>query len=140
MGQVIADKKKARARIQALQNRRMKAEELHTWAGVLAALGAIGWLMWESVRWLQSGVWEPYRTSFLAPLFDQQWLLSPQSWLGLHKLVIWFLKLPVFLSVPAIIFCGGWCIYALVANDCDERIEKLRKESDFVIEDDSDDV
>lgn len=70
--------------------------------GLLVGAGAIllagsGLLAYQTVLWLQDGVWTAYPIMmvfdfvFQGSIF-QVWLDSPESWLGLHQLVLWCLE------------------------------------------------
>lgn len=73
--------------------------------GGIILLAGIGLLSYQSFLWLQSGVWTEYplltvfnfifeNTSF------HQWMLNPESWIGMQKLFLWFLEsIPVSLAL-----------------------------------------
>ncbi len=71
-------------------------------SGVLAiALGLAGYLFWigsgawHLVLWLRNGVWPRSMTLIeallvlVSPSRFADWLISPDSWIGLHEIVGW---------------------------------------------------
>ncbi len=60
-------------------------------------LAGTGLLAYQTVLWLQDGAWTAYP---IRVVFDfvfqgsiiQAWIVSPESWLGLHQLVLWGLE------------------------------------------------
>jgi hypothetical protein len=93
--------------------------------GSIVLLAGIGFLSYQSLLWLQSGVWTEYPLlSVFNFLFENtalhQWIIKPESWVGMQKLVLWVLEsTPVSLAlmVPglSIIIMAIWVlIMALV--------------------------
>ena len=73
--------------------------------GVIILLAGIVLLSYQSLLWLQTGVWTEY---FLLETFNflfentilHQWIISPESWIGMQKLFLWFLEsIPVSLAL-----------------------------------------
>ena len=73
--------------------------------GVIILLAGISLLGYQTLLWLQTGVWTEY---FLLEIFNflfentilQQWIISPESWIGMQKLFLWFLEsTPVSLAL-----------------------------------------
>ena len=73
--------------------------------GVMILLSGIGLLGYQTLLWLQTGVWTEY---FLLAVFNflfentllHQWIISPESWIGMQKLFLWFLEsIPVWLAL-----------------------------------------
>ncbi len=93
----------------------------------LAVLAGFGILGYQGVLWLQEGEWTglPLRVLFEA-LFENTalhgWLMHPESWIGLQKLVAWMLEnipLSAALIVPGLIvgfFSAGLMTTALAVR------------------------
>ena len=92
--------------------------------GSLILLAGIGLLSYQSLLWLQSGVWTEYPIlTVFTFLFENtalhQWIINPESWVGMQKLFLWILEsIPVSLAlmVPGFsitIMAGGVLIMAL---------------------------
>ena len=69
--------------------------------GSVILLAGIGLLSYQSLLWLQSGVWTEYPLlSVFTFLFENtalhQWIMNPESWVGMQKLFSWILE-----SIPA---------------------------------------
>lgn len=68
-------------------------------------LSGVGLLGYQSVMWLQDGVWNPLAMMLVFEfLFEGTvlgtWMQSPESWLGLHQLVEWILiNTPISLAL-----------------------------------------
>jgi hypothetical protein len=93
--------------------------------GSMILLTGIGLLSYQSLLWLQSGVWIEYPLlSVFTFLFENtalhQWIINPESWVGIQKLFLWVLEsIPVSLAlmIPGLsitIMAGGVLIMALV--------------------------
>jgi len=73
--------------------------------GIMFMIAGIGLLSYQSLLWLQTGVWTEYPLlAIFNFLFEntalQQWIISPESWIGMQKLFLWFLKsIPVSLAL-----------------------------------------
>ena len=73
--------------------------------GVLILWAGIGLLGYQTLLWLQTGVWTEYPLlvifNFLFEnTFLQKWVISPESWIGMQKLFLWFLEsIPVWLAL-----------------------------------------
>ena len=73
--------------------------------GIMFMIAGIGLLSYQSLLWLQTGVWTEYPLlAIFNFLFEntvlQQWMISPESWIGMQKLFLWFLKsIPVSLAL-----------------------------------------
>jgi hypothetical protein len=52
---------------------------------------------WDSYIWLKRGIWPAYTIETVLLEINPDWLLSPQNWLGLHKLVSAISFFPVFI-------------------------------------------
>ena len=69
--------------------------------GLIILLAGIGLLGYQSLLWLQTGVWTGYPLlTIFNFLFENtilhQWIINPESWIGMQKLFLWVLE-----SVPA---------------------------------------
>jgi len=93
--------------------------------GGMILLAGIGLLSYQSLLWLQSGVWTEYPLlAVFNFLFENtalhQWIVNPESWIGMQKMLLWILEsIPVSLAlmVPGFsitIMAGGILIAALV--------------------------
>lgn len=73
--------------------------------GGLVLLAGIGLLAYQSILWLQNGVWTEYPLlTVFNFLFENtplhQWLVDPDSWMGMQKLFLWILEsIPVSLAL-----------------------------------------
>ena len=83
-------------------------------AGILLSIGlfgdlilliGLGVLAYQCFLWLQNGVWTEYDLfSVFNYIFENtefhQWMINPESWFGMQKLLIWFLEtIPVSLAL-----------------------------------------
>ena len=83
-------------------------------AGILLSIGlfgdmilliGLGVLAYQCFLWLQNGVWTEYDLfSVFNYVFENtevhQWMINPESWIGMQKLLIWFLEaIPVSLAL-----------------------------------------
>lgn len=93
--------------------------------GGMILLAGIGLLSYQSLLWLQSGVWTEYpMLTVFNFLFENtplhQWIVNPESWIGMQKLLLWVLEsMPISLAlmVPGFsitIMASGTLIAALV--------------------------
>ncbi len=89
---------------------------LVVWFGV----GATATLLFarDVYWWAQSGIWEPYRGWRLVEDGEgafAQWALAPDSWLGIHQLVVFVvLDRPLSLAPLLIMILAIWLTYALM--------------------------
>ena len=80
-----------------------------------SGLGLVAWggfSVYVSVRsWWQTGVW-CHQTGWelvqFFPVGSQRWLVEPDSWLGMHEIISWFLNIP--LGIPLIVAGGATMI------------------------------
>ncbi len=104
------------------------------WDGVYAYLSKyifipVGWVICVSgpfllcgqiFYWLYSGVWKSYVlldvTANIMPLSLVNWLIEPESWQGLHKIIFFILKIPLFLGLTII----GFLVYRLAEMKWDD--------------------
>ena len=68
-------------------------------------IAGMGLLSYQSFIWLQSGVWNEYpMLTVFNFIFENtaihQWLMNPESWIGIQKLLLWLLETtPVSLAL-----------------------------------------
>jgi hypothetical protein len=73
--------------------------------GVMVFMIGFSLLSYQSILWLQNGVWTEYPLVVIFNfLFDntafQLWMTQPESWVGLQKLFSWFLEsVPISLAL-----------------------------------------
>ncbi len=78
--------------------------------GGMIVIAGIGLLSYQSFLWLQSGVWTEYpMLAVFNFLFENtplhQWIINPESWVGMQKLILWFLEtipVSIALMVPGV--------------------------------------
>lgn len=83
--------------------------------GALVFASGVAVLGWQSFVWLQEGAWNALPMMAVFEFFLEgtplhQWLLDPQSWMGLHQLIHWSLEnIPVslVLIIDGIGFMAG---------------------------------
>jgi hypothetical protein len=53
------------------------------------------------VQWLQTAHWQPLTINGALASWSttRNWLAHPSSWLGLHRVVVWAMRTPIFLIV-----------------------------------------
>ena len=61
----------------------------------------VGFAGYAGVQWLQTAHWQPLTINEALATWPttRNWIAHPHSWLGLHRLVMWTLRAPVFLVV-----------------------------------------
>ena len=67
---------------------------------VLSFLIAVAIWAYQSFVWLQTGLWPEYPLYKLVfwifgTSLAGTWLLEPRSWIGAHRVVTWFLFIPI---------------------------------------------
>ena len=73
--------------------------------GGIILIAGMGLLSYQSFIWLQSGVWNEYpMLTVFNFIFENtaihQWLMNPESWIGIQKLLLWLLETtPVSLAL-----------------------------------------
>jgi hypothetical protein len=89
----------------------MSMARLQRWSAVLARavslavlLVGIGFAAYAGVQWLQTAHWQPLTVNgaLASSPGTREWIGHPRSWLGLHRVVSWFLRVPIFLLVTAL--------------------------------------
>jgi hypothetical protein len=108
----------------------------------LGTMSSVCVLWFEALRWLQSGHWPGWSLGgSLAPYIGDTspfgaWLLDPQSWYGLHSVVLWLLKLPL----PLWLFVSGLVLSSVFVKIEEEMVaahkvkERKRRASDEEIQ------
>ena len=73
--------------------------------GDMILLTGFGVLVYQCFLWLQNGVWTEYDLyTIFNYVFENtevhQWMINPESWIGIQKLLIWVLEaIPVSLAL-----------------------------------------
>ena len=104
--------------------------------GVMIFMTGLGLFSYQAMLWLQDGTWTEFPLFVVFNfLFENtalhQWMLHPESWLGLQKLFTWFLEsipLSMALMIPGLsiaLFMAGTLVVALTY-----RFYKLRNRND----------
>jgi hypothetical protein len=104
--------------------------------GLMIFITGLALFSYQAMLWLQNGTWIEYPLFVVFNfLFDNtalhQWMIHPESWLGLQKLFSWFLEsipLSMALMIPGIsivLFMSGTLVIALTF-----RFYKLRNRND----------
>jgi hypothetical protein len=67
-------------------------------------LVGIGLTVYACVQWLQTAHWQPLTVDGALTSWPQtrEWVAHPRSWLGLHRVVVWVLRVPVFVVVTVL--------------------------------------
>jgi len=83
-------------------------ERARTWSvaairaiGFATFLAGVGLVVLAAVRWLQTAHWAPLTVNGLLDHWPstRSWVDHPRSWQGLHRLVSWTLRVPLFIIV-----------------------------------------
>ncbi len=80
---------------------------IYLWgASFLLSLVGVGFLIADCLFWLESGTWRAKETDLLFKWLPElkAWVATPDSWLGLHTVVAFILKLPWTLFLPVLTF------------------------------------
>ena len=64
-------------------------------------VAGIGMAAYAGVQWMQTAHWQPLTVDGALARWPttRTWLAHPNSWYGLHRIVVWTLRVPVFLIV-----------------------------------------
>jgi hypothetical protein len=68
----------------------------------LAVVSAgVGLTVYAGVQWLQTAHWQPLTINGVLASWPttREWIAHPHSWVGLHRVVVWVLRVPVYLIV-----------------------------------------
>jgi hypothetical protein len=72
--------------------------------GFAVFLAGIGLIGLAAVRWLQTAHWGPLTVNGVLDHWPatRSWVAHPRSWQGLHRIVSWTLRVPVFIIVTLV--------------------------------------
>jgi hypothetical protein len=104
--------------------------------GLMIFMIGLGLFSYQAMLWLQNGTWTEFPLFVVFNfLFENtalhQWMVHPESWLGLQKTLLWFLQsipLSMALMIPGIsiaLFMAGTLVIALTY-----RFYQLRNRND----------
>ena len=104
--------------------------------GLMIFMIGLGLFSYQAMLWLQNGTWTEFPLFVVFNfLFEntalQQWIVHPESWLGLQKMFSWFLEsipLSMALMIPGFsiaLFMAGTLVIALTY-----RFYQLRNRND----------
>jgi len=90
----------------------------------LVAVGGFGLLAYQVLLWLMEGVWTAFPVMrVFSALFENtalhHWVVQPESWFGLQKLVLWLLEntpLSLALIVPGVLAALATAGFMLAAT------------------------
>jgi ABC-type cobalamin transport system permease subunit len=70
-------------------------------SGLVVFLAGTVLAAYAGVQWLQTAHWQPLTINgaLASSPMTRDWIAHPHSWLGLHQVVVWTLRVPVFLIV-----------------------------------------
>jgi hypothetical protein len=112
-----------------------------TFGGLALVLGVFGFviLSHESVNWLQSGTWNP-PTVFaelknLLPAAFHRWLVQPNEWIGVWKIVKAVFSSPAWIVYP-ILALPLWAISAAARFEAEWNAKQLWREDESMKGDD----
>jgi hypothetical protein len=80
--------------------RRLSAILLRVFSLAVFSAG-LGFAGYAGVQWLQTAHWQPLTVNGALAIWPttRNWIAHPYSWLGLHRVVVWTLHVPVFVLV-----------------------------------------
>jgi hypothetical protein len=104
--------------------------------GLMIFMTGLALFSYQAILWLQNGTWTEYPLFVVFNfLFENtalhQWMVHPESWMGLQKMFSWFLEsipLSMALMIPGIsiaLFMAGTLVIALTY-----RFYQLRNRND----------
>jgi hypothetical protein len=69
--------------------------------GLVVLSAGLGLAGYAGVRWLQTAHWQPLTINGALAIWPttRNWVAHPRSWVGLHRVVVWTLRVPVYLIV-----------------------------------------
>jgi hypothetical protein len=87
-----------------------------------AVLAAIGLLGYQVVTWLRTAEWVSFPVQLawdwaMAGSAHDRWLRDPHAWIGLHKVVVGILRVPL----PAGLFVLAWLFSLAWQSDSQSR-------------------
>ena len=67
-------------------------------AGFAVFLAGAGLVAYACVQWLQTAQWHPLTVGGALDswLTTRNWIAHPQSWRGLHRIVVWTVRVPMY--------------------------------------------
>jgi ABC-type cobalamin transport system permease subunit len=67
-------------------------------AGLAVFLAGAGLVAYAGVQWLQTEQWHPFTIGSTLASWPatRNWIAHPQSWRGLHRLVVWAVRVPLY--------------------------------------------
>jgi hypothetical protein len=70
---------------------------------LLVLLVGLGFTVVAAIGWLQTAHWKPLTVGEALTSFPalREWMAHPRSWIGLHRIVTWIVRVPVFLLLTA---------------------------------------
>ena len=85
-------------RIKVVQHARRVMKTLVRVAGLAVFLAGVGFVAYAGVQWLQTAQWHPLTVGGTLDswLTTRNWIAHPQSWRGLHRIVVWAIRVPVY--------------------------------------------
>lgn len=113
--QEVADRKRKWEQEEADRKRDDARGDFLPMMGGFAVIASVLGAFAEVYRWLQSGVWAPYDSWAIGRgFFDQSWLAVPESWVGIHLIVVWCLDMPLFIGLTLFVFGGCGVVFYLL--------------------------
>lgn len=99
---------------------RAKKNEIEGWVGLLGAFGfisGVGVLIYQLYLWLKLGEWVsmPLSTLLVWLGFDYS-SITNIAWVGVQKLVVWCLDLPLSIAAIMLGFAIGYLVGFLVTS------------------------
>lgn len=123
-----SDREALKAQLLTLHQARVDWEERFANGGVLCGAASFFGMLFEGYRWLQSGLWEPYRTWPIGrAVIDNSWLDAPTSWHGLQRLVTGFLDWPLFVTGPILTAVAGFFVWAMIEDHYEKKIKAFEE-------------
>src|SRR4029079_11239469 len=72
--------------------------------GLVVLSAGVGLAAYAGVKWLQTAHWQPLTINGALASWPatRNWVAHPRSWVGLHRVVVWTLRVPVYLIVSVL--------------------------------------
>jgi hypothetical protein len=88
-------------RVRVLQHARRLSAMLVRAFSLAVFVGGMVLAAYAGIQWLQTARWQPLTVNGVLASWPttRNWTAHPQSWLGLHRVVVPTLRVPVFLIV-----------------------------------------
>ena len=92
------------------------AEEIFWISVAVSILGMVGILAWEFFQYLKLGKWpdNEFSAIFLYLGVNLDSIYYPTNWIGVAKIIRWFLGWPVSLATPVFGSALGWILGEIV--------------------------